>query len=400
MSAESGPGIPLFVAQALLMGAVMLSVGMLPLYLSDLGVEGGAALFAYNAVAFGVGVGVSAIATPLWGALGERVGRRAMALRAAVGLTVCQVLLAMVSSPEQVIGLRALQGAISGVGPAMMALGAAKATSGAMGKTLGRLESAGAAGAMVGPALGVAAVWWSGFSACYVLAAVLAGLGALTLLAVPEAPTAPASSRVTLRQALSRPLLRDLVAAAMAIETTSQIIDLAWPVLLVSLTPDPVTQAAVGAVVEAGSEAVYLVAAPLLGALSDRMQPAQVVRCSAWVMAGASAMLPFAPGGWWLVPLALVADAAAAGLHPQLTAETASRVGDEGASTAIGILGAGVRTGSLVGAALSPLLAVFGPAVAIWTGAAGLAAAGSFILVPGVSSRPSGGVHVSAALDG
>jgi MFS family permease len=201
-----------------------------------------------------------------------------------------------------------------------------------------------------------------------------------------------AAATLGVTEALRNPQLRDLSLAAVAIECTQQIIEIAWPVLLVAVTPDPVTQVVIVAVVEAGSEGAYLLAAPVLGALSDRRSPTQVIRCSALGVAVSCAMLPFAPSGWWLVPLALIADGASAGLHPPLLAEATRRVGPHDRSSAIGVMGAAVRAGSLLGALLSPALATFGPAVAVWAGSVGLASVG-------VAIPRRGGPHVGAALD-
>jgi DHA1 family multidrug resistance protein-like MFS transporter len=63
-----------------------------------------------------------ALVAPLWGRLSDRLGRKLMLLRATLTATVVVGSMGFVSSPWQLLGLRLLQGTLTGTVPAATAL--------------------------------------------------------------------------------------------------------------------------------------------------------------------------------------------------------------------------------------------------------------------------------------
>ncbi|MFN7147105.1 MAG: MFS transporter, partial [Myxococcota bacterium] len=243
----------LLLVAATLSAAVTLGLFALPLQLAAFGVRDGA-LLGWNGLAFGVGVGVSAVVAPWWGALGDRYGKRAMLLRAAGGLALSQLLLAAADAPAEVVVGRVVQGALSGSMPAVMALG--RALPGERTARFGKLESANAAGGLAGPVIGAALVWVGGAAWAYVGAAVLALLAGAVTVGLPEVRRAePPKERSAL---LLMPEVRRLLGVVFVVEAAQQLVELAWPVLVVRLAPDPGVQAAVLAAVEVAGEGAYL----------------------------------------------------------------------------------------------------------------------------------------------
>jgi len=125
-----------------------------PSYLRDtLGVaEENVALWA------GLCVGAAPIAAavmgPIWGALGDRFGRKPMLLRALFGLSLMVGLMAFARSPEVLFLLRIGQGALSGFLPPSVTLVSLSYPAGRSGRVSGSLSAAMATGTILGPLLG------------------------------------------------------------------------------------------------------------------------------------------------------------------------------------------------------------------------------------------------------
>jgi len=95
-----------------------------------------------------------AVASPIWGILGDRFGRKPMLLRSMVGGALfCGVDL-LRAKPDELIVLRFLQGATSGTVAAATALVAAETPRLRVGWALGVVTSAIALGGAIGPVVG------------------------------------------------------------------------------------------------------------------------------------------------------------------------------------------------------------------------------------------------------
>ncbi len=94
------------------------------------------------------------IATPFWGALGDRHGRKLMVMRALFGLAFSQLLIGFSRDVVQLFLFRLLQGTLSGFIAATLALVSTFTPREKMGYALGMLQSASAAGTVIGPFIG------------------------------------------------------------------------------------------------------------------------------------------------------------------------------------------------------------------------------------------------------
>jgi DHA1 family multidrug resistance protein-like MFS transporter len=142
----------------------------------DLGVRSSHDLALWTAAGGSV-TGLSmAVASPIWGLLGDRLGRKPMLVRSMVGGAITVGLMAFVQNPEQLVILRFLQGATSGTVAAATALVAVETPRNRVGWSLGVVTSAVALGSAVGPVVG-------GFAAAaFGLRVVFLGAGILLLL--------------------------------------------------------------------------------------------------------------------------------------------------------------------------------------------------------------------------
>ncbi|MFI5281873.1 MAG: MFS transporter [Candidatus Dormibacterales bacterium] len=144
----------------------------------DLGVHAGRDLDLWTAAA-GSASGLSmAIASPIWGVLGDRLGRKPMLVRSMIGGALTVGLIFFAQTPVQLLVLRFLQGATSGTVAAATSLVAAETPRNRVGWALGVVTSAVALGGAIGPVVGGLA------GALFGLRVVFLGGGVLLMLAL------------------------------------------------------------------------------------------------------------------------------------------------------------------------------------------------------------------------
>jgi len=95
-----------------------------------------------------------AIASPIWGVLGDRYGRKPMLIRSMLGGGITVGLIFLAQTPLQLVILRLAQGATSGTVAAATALVAAETPRHRVGWALGVVTSAVALGGAIGPVVG------------------------------------------------------------------------------------------------------------------------------------------------------------------------------------------------------------------------------------------------------
>ncbi len=95
-----------------------------------------------------------AVASPIWGVLGDRFGRKPMLIRSMVGGALTVGLIYFAQNPTELVILRFLQGATSGTVAAATALVAAETPRSRVGWALGVVTSAVALGGAIGPVVG------------------------------------------------------------------------------------------------------------------------------------------------------------------------------------------------------------------------------------------------------
>lgn len=128
----------------------------LSLYVDSLGNFTHAQLSLYSGLAFSATYLVSAIASPLWGGqLADRTGRKAMLLRASLGMAFVFASMGLVTNVWQLIIARLIQGGVfSGYISNANALIATQVPKEKSGQALGTLTTGVVSGTLLGPLLG------------------------------------------------------------------------------------------------------------------------------------------------------------------------------------------------------------------------------------------------------
>ncbi|WP_160725953.1 MFS transporter [Bacillus sp. USDA818B3_A] len=127
-------------------------IPFLPIFLLQLGVHQHTEMWA--GVLFSSAFFAGALASPFWGRMADKYGRKPMIIRAGFALFVIYTLMAFVTNPYQILALRILQGLLSGFIPGAIALIGTNTPGNKVGYALSMISTASASGGIIGPLLG------------------------------------------------------------------------------------------------------------------------------------------------------------------------------------------------------------------------------------------------------
>lgn len=144
----------MWLAQTLTIIEFSLRTPFLPLFIGDLGTTSLEAQALWAGVITAGGSVVMAVTAPLWGMVADRYGRKPMVLRSmfAGGITVG--LMSIATSPWHLVGLRLIEGGLTGTVTASTTLIAATVPKHRLGFSLGLMQMAIFSGSSIGPLIG------------------------------------------------------------------------------------------------------------------------------------------------------------------------------------------------------------------------------------------------------
>ena len=158
----------------------------------DLGVHTGTDLYLWTAASASASGIAMAVASPIWGILGDRYGRKPMLIRSMLGGAITVGIIYFAQNTAELVVLRLLQGATSGTVAAATALVAAETPRSRVGWALGVVTSAVALGSAIGPVVGGLAAEFLGLRLVFLGGGVLLALSLIPVLAiVRESPLPP-----------------------------------------------------------------------------------------------------------------------------------------------------------------------------------------------------------------
>jgi DHA1 family multidrug resistance protein-like MFS transporter len=325
----------------------------------DLGVHPGHDLDLWTAAAGSVSGLSMAVASPIWGVLGDRFGRKPMLLRSMVGGAITVGLIYFVQTPEQLVVLRFLQGATSGTVAAATALVAVETPRNRVGWALGVVTSAVALGSAIGPVVGGLAASVLGLRLVFLGGGVLLLLSTIPVfLIVRESPLRRRDpARVgTLALIGQRPGARRALAGLIGAQGLTSVANSATQILLVLRLLEMVGSHAVSAVtgIAFGLSGIATSGAAIFyTVVTRRIGYVRTTVISAVLMSVAIALIAVAP--WVSVVVGAVALNGLLG--GVIIPATASMIGletpSEAQSTVFGINASSVAFGFFLG----PLIA-------------------------------------------
>lgn len=263
--------------------AFSLVMPFLPLYIEQLGVSGHSALNIWSGLVFSITFLFSAIASPLWGGLADRKGRKLMLLRSALGMAVVMLLMGLAQNIWHLLILRACLGLLGGFIPNANALIATQMPRNKSGWALGTLSTGGVSGALLGPlAGGLLADSYGLRPVFFITAAVLFICFLLTLFCICENFT-PVTKKEMLH---AREVIGSLKSPRLVLSLfiTTLIIQVATgsiaPILTLyvrDLAGDVSNIAFISGMIASVPGVAALLSAPRLGKLGDRIGPEKVL---------------------------------------------------------------------------------------------------------------------------
>lgn len=313
----------------------------LPLYVQSLGSVTHTSIEIMAGLVFSAQAVTMMIASPIWGAVADRFGRKLMVERAMFGGSIILLLMAFVRSSEELVFLRALQGTVSGTIAASNALVAAVAPRRRTGFAMGLLQVGLGGGVALGPLLGGVVADALGYrSAFYLTSGLLFISGVMVWRWVREDFVAPPGSDSTQgpwlehwRRIVGAPGVKMTYAMRFISQLGPQMITPMAPLFIESLMVDVARVNTVTGLVVGVSSAFTTVSAVFLGRLGDQVGHRRVLTLS---LLGAA--LFFWPASlvqnpWQLLILQAVAGIALGGVVPSISAMLAglTRSGEEGA---------------------------------------------------------------------
>ena len=266
--------------------AFSLVMPFLPLYVEQLGVTGHSALNMWSGLVFSITFLFSAIASPFWGGLADRKGRKIMLLRSALGMAIIMALMGMAQNVWQFLVLRALLGLLGGFIPNANALIATQIPRHKSGWALGTLSTGGVSGALLGPlAGGLLADSYGLRPVFFITASVLFLCFVVTLLCIREKFT-PVTKKEMLHArdvltSLKNPkLVLSLFVTTMIIQVATGSIAPILTLYVRDLAGNVSNIAFISGLIASVPGVAALLSAPRLGKLGDRVGPEKILICA------------------------------------------------------------------------------------------------------------------------
>ncbi len=197
-------------------------IPFLPMYLmNELGVSAEDVKM-WNGAIFSITFLIGGIMAPIWGKMADTKGKKMMAMRAGAGLAISYFLGGLVTTSEQMFGVRVIQGFAAGLWSVCLAIATSLVPIDKLGVSLGILQAGLTCGNVVGPLVGGSLATLFGMRASFFVAGSLLTIITLVFMFyIPEPPKAMPVKKQTEEkprvQLLKQPIVREaLVYVAIA----------------------------------------------------------------------------------------------------------------------------------------------------------------------------------------
>jgi MFS transporter, DHA1 family, multidrug resistance protein len=349
----------LWIASFIAMIGMNACLPFLPLYVRVLGVTDFAEAQRWTGFVYSGAFVLSIFTVPLWGALGDKYGKKLMIVRAIFGLTLAMFLMGFAQNVWQLFFLRIFQGGVSGFIAASVALVSSTAPEHKRGYAISFLQTSISAGMVVGPLLGGVITDTFGVRNLFTIVAAFCFVSGLVVVAyVEEVPNPDAANSVTpgvlenIRFAWQTPLLREVLLCIVVVQAG---LNFTPPIMAYFFEQKgaPAQFLATITGVSIGLVGVLtVIVAPRWGIMSDRRGFTWVmIRILPW-LGLATVLQGFVPRYEWIFPLRVVIGIFAGAAIPTLYAALSKHSPNERNGGIIGL----ASSATLVGGLVAPIL--------------------------------------------
>lgn len=296
---------------------------ILPIYIKQFGINDTSFIEQVSGVAFGVTYVISAIFSPIWGHVADKVGRKPMILRASLGMAIVVFGMGFATNVYELVGLRLLQGTISGYCTACTTLIATQTEKKHAGWALGVLSTAAISGSLLGPMFGGYVEEAFGIRNVFFIMSVLLLIAFITAFLFIKEDFVPSYEKdLNIKDIWHRIPRTDLIVTMFV---TSFVLQLAYysvePIITVyisELSKSSEHIALIAGITFSASGLASILAAPKIGKVSDEVGPEKVMLIA--LLAAAIIFIPqaFVKNPQQLMILRFMLGLATAGLVPSV----------------------------------------------------------------------------------
>ena len=342
-------------------------IPFLPMYLThELGVDA-AHVNLWSGIVFSSTFVVSAIMAPIWGKLADKKGKKLMAIRSSLLLSISYFLGGIVTTPLQLTFMRMFQGFAAGLWPMDLAIMTLYAPPKKLGLCLGVMQGVMTAGGVIGPLLGGTLAEFFGMRMSFFLAAAGLFINCLVFIFVikephvaeeaqPNSHAADGSSNMSL---LKNPLIRHMLTYAVFVQMVILILQPVLTTYISSLASDITNIIFVSGLVFSLGGFASALSAPVWGRFG---QSRGFFTTLFWalLLGGIFTFIQALPDNIYLFAASQFAVGLFfAGIHPSINAILAQSTDTHTKGRIFGMLFSAQQIGSMGGPILGGLIATF-----------------------------------------
>lgn len=344
-------------------------IPFLPMYLiQDLGVDADHVKI-WSGIIFSSTFVVSAIMAPIWGKLSDKKGKKLMAVRSGIGLSIAYFLAGIVSSPTELMFARIAQGFAAGLWPAVLAIMTSYAPKKKLGLSLGVLQGALTAGGVIGPLFGGVLSEYFGMRMSFFCAsAALFVISLVLIFFVPEPPkkeTAPTVEDNTEEEDNKKvslfkiPLIRQMIICGGIVQLTILIIQPIITIYIAELHHSMENIVMISGFVFSVTGIAGAIAAPFWGQYGQSRGFSRVLRYGLLGSACVMMLRPFPDSLVIFTILQFILGLFFAAIQPSINAILASNTEHKYQGRLFGLLFSSQQVGSIIGPILGGIVSTF-----------------------------------------
>lgn len=312
----------------------------MPVFVAQLGIKEQASVLQWSGIVYSATFVTAGLIAPVWGHLGHRYGRKAMLVRASLGMAICVLLMGLVSNIWQLLGLRLLVGLAGGYASGATILVAVQTPKERAGYALGLLASGIMAGNLLGPLAGGILPSLIGIRPTFVCAGVLifiAFLATITMVNEVRSPSVKKEeaggnwSQVDNKKAI----LAMLVAGCALMIGNMSIVPFITSYIQ-PLVEDPKKVTFIAGLVMSAAALGSVISSSILGTLADRVGHQRVIIISLTIAALLLIPQAYVTESWQVLILRFLMGVALGGLLPCISAVIKNNVPEHFVGTVLG----------------------------------------------------------------
>ncbi|MGC4108179.1 MAG: MFS transporter [Thermomicrobiales bacterium] len=353
----------IFAAQLMAIMAFSMRSPFLPFFLSDLGLHSLSQQQLWSGLVNAGGAAVMAVSAPIWGNLADRKGRRPMLLRAQFAAFCTIGLMGFATSAWQILGLRMVEGALTGTVTAATALVAATVPKERLGYGLGLIQTAIFSGAAIGPLLGGVLADQIGYRPTFWVASCMMLTGGLITLFVvreqftPHVATADEAPRASAWKLLLTPLLLGMTLTMFMIRSAEGAVQPIMSLYIEQLSGMAANASTLAGLVLGILGVTSAISAIFLGRLGDKRGYRSILMICA--LGAGFIYLPMAAAqAWWhMFILQAIFGVFAGGMIPSANALVAQGTPPDRRGVVYGMMATATSIGGVFGPLVGSLIA-------------------------------------------